>query len=73
LTNLLKNEAFKWSDSTTATSQLLKQALAPTPALALPNFTQPFVLEIDASGAGIGVILSQNDHPIAYFSNKFSI
>jgi hypothetical protein len=36
--------------------------------LALPNFAEPFVLEIDACDKGVGAVLLQKGHPIAYLS-----
>lgn len=52
--------------------ETLKQTMTITSVLALPDFSQPFVLQIDASGVGIGAILLQSNHPIAYFSKKLS-
>jgi len=72
LTDLLKKDGFKWSDRATATFRQLQQALAQAPVLTVRDFSQPFVLETDSSRSGIGAILSQHGHPIAYFSKKLS-
>ncbi|XP_068649040.1 uncharacterized mitochondrial protein AtMg00860-like [Aristolochia californica] len=57
LTNLLHRNAFVWNEETNTAFQTLKTALAIEPVLQLPNFEELFVVECDASGGGIGVVL----------------
>ena len=59
-------------DSATEAFQRLQEALMNTPVLQLPNFNKPFIVQTDASGAGIGAILTQDGHPIAYFSRQLT-
>nr|GEV09195.1 reverse transcriptase [Tanacetum cinerariifolium] len=50
----------------------LKQGMMSSPVLALPNFEKEFIMETDASGSGIGVVLHQEGHHIAYLSKALS-
>jgi hypothetical protein len=51
----------------------LKKAMTSTPALVMPNFDEPFVIESDASGDGIGVVLSQQQRLIAFMSRALGL
>ena len=67
-----KDTPFNWSPSCQEAFDPLKQLLTKTPVLALPNFEKDFRLETDASGAGLGAVLSQTSkgvvRPVAYAS-----
>jgi hypothetical protein len=65
---LKKHVIFTWTSTTEEAFQLLKHALLSAPVLALPNFKEPIVVEIDVSDYGVGAVLQQNGHPIAFVS-----
>lgn len=72
LTQLLKKEAFHWTDQAEQAFAALKQALTAAPVLQLPDFSQTFVVDCDASGTGFGAVLHQGNGPIAFFSRQFA-
>jgi hypothetical protein len=69
----LSKKGFEWNDQAAAAFQLLKEAMVHTPVLALPDFAQPFVIETDACDTGVGSVLMQQGHPIAYMSKALGV
>jgi hypothetical protein len=72
LTVLLKKNSFTWTPVATQDFRTFNMAMCTTPVLALPNFTKTFVLECDALGKGIGVVLMQEGWPLDFTSKKLS-
>ncbi|WVZ10308.1 hypothetical protein V8G54_014838 [Vigna mungo] len=72
LHDMLKKEGFKWTEEAKNAFQKLKTQLSNTLVLALPNFSKEFILEVDAFGQGVGVVLMQDQHLIAYISRSYN-
>lgn len=62
--------AFVWTWEAQDYFMRFKEIMTTCPVLVLPDFTKPFELQCDASGEGVGVVLMQVKHPIAYESRK---
>ena len=74
LTDLLKkNTVFLWTPTHQKSFDTLKTALTSAPVLALPDFSKPFTIETDASATGMGAVLMQNSHPVAYLSKALGV
>ena len=72
-----KSESVELSPEALEAFNILKEKGVNTPVLAFPDFKKPFLLETDASGKGLGAVLSkkQDDgryHPVAYASQTMN-
>ena len=78
LTNLTKKDVkWEWTDKEQKAFDYLKTAFTKAPVLIMPNEEKQFFLETDASGYGVGAVLSQQGddgkmHPVAFYSNRMS-
>ena len=72
LSNLLKKNAFQWSEEAKKCFESLKGIMSSTHVLATPYFFKPFVIECDTSCYGLGALLMQDEHPIAFESRKLN-
>lgn len=73
-----KGASLDWTEACQTSFDLLRNKLVEAPVLAYPNFENDLTLEMDASGNGLGAILSQTQedgrlHPVAYTSRPLSL
>ena len=70
------HQAWNWTLQCNAAFFKLKESLVTSPVLAYPVFSIGFVVDTDASGEGLGPVLSQNieghDHVISYASRTLN-
>ena len=71
-----KKIPFEWTPTCQEAFDTLKAKITQAPALRMPTNTDPFCIETDGSGIGIGAILTQKQdnrwHPIAYISRSLN-
>lgn len=72
LTDLLKANSFQGTNITQKAFENLKKTMSNLPTLTLPDFSKPFEVTTDASNTAVRVVLSQESHPISFFSKKLS-
>lgn len=72
MTNLLKMQQFKWTEEATNAFNDLKRILISASVLIYPDFQNLFMVETDVCDVGVGAILLQLEHPVAFYSNKLS-
>ena len=67
-----EHQPFEWTKAVEGGFRLLKQKIIEKHVLALPYFQKLFEVKCDASRMAIGAILSKEERPITYFSEKLN-
>lgn len=62
-----------WLDKSQQAFDDLKHTMTTAPVLVLPDFTKPFTIETDACSSGIGAVLCQEGHPVAFYSKALGV
>eukprot|EP01088_Endostelium_zonatum_P009160 TRINITY_DN2235_c0_g2_i1.p1 TRINITY_DN2235_c0_g2~~TRINITY_DN2235_c0_g2_i1.p1 ORF type:complete len:1400 (-),score=292.55 TRINITY_DN2235_c0_g2_i1:276-4475(-) len=68
----VNNKTWTWGKEQEDAFNLLKKLLCESPVLRHPDFTKPFKILCDASGYAAGIILEQDNHPIWFYSQRFT-
>ena len=64
------NIKFEWTNIEQMTFDKIKQIVGHETLMSYPDFNKPFELHTDASHTQLGVVISQNNKPIAFYSRK---
>lgn len=75
LTTKMVRNPVPWTEEEEGAFQQLKESLCNSPVLWSPDFSQRFLVQVDASANGLGAVLAQGEeggqkHPILYLSRK---
>jgi hypothetical protein len=71
MTELLeKDKKFEWTSACEASFQELKKRLTTAPILVMPDMEKSFSIYCDVSGQGLGCVLMQDGHVVAYASQQ---
>jgi len=66
------NKYFHWTKEAEKIFKLIKEMITGQLVLVLPDFSKKFQVRCDTSGFVIGAFLSQDNRPVAYFSEKLN-
>lgn len=61
---------FAWTSEHDTAFQALQRALTSAPVLVIPDFSKLFSIQTDACATGVGAVLLQQGHPLAYLSKS---
>ena len=71
-----KGTKFVWGERQQKAFETLKEAIISPPVLRMPDFSQPFILQTDASSVALGAVLSQvvdgARQPVAFISRTLT-
>ena len=72
ITDLIGCDPFEWTAAAEEAFERLKCLMTRAPVLRLPDFNRVFEVACDASGVGVGGVLSQEGHPVEFYSQKLN-
>jgi hypothetical protein len=67
---LAKGNTFEWTPRRETSFQEWKKRLTTAPVFTMPNMEKPFSIYYDAFGQGLGCVLMQDGHVVAYASRQ---